>query len=175
MFEFLRNRFQRIGEDNSPKKMSFDFKLMFVFHIAMMILFGARPFDNAKDQIQLAIALGSVLAVVSTIHKVKSKWSWPGLTILSIPGAILNIVFLYVFFGFAAYTMHPNIPVPEIELSSIIQLISETWPVILNAVSIPVFTPWYLAGVGIVAFNILINLKIVTLKKAEFDSKCRDS
>lgn len=155
--------------------MSFDFKLMFVFHIVMMALFGARPFDNAKDQILLAIGLGCVLVIVSIVHKMKSKWSWPGLTAMSIPGAALNVVFLYIFFAFAAYTMHPSIPVPEIEFSSIIQLIGKSWPVILQAISIPVVTPWYLAGVGIVVFNVLTSLKIVTIKKAEFESQCRDS
>lgn len=174
MFEFLKNKFHRSKEDNSAKNMSFDFKLMFVFHIAMMILFGARPFDNAKDQILLAIGLGCVLVVVSVIHKVKFKWSWPGLTLMSIPGTILNIVFLYIFFAVASYSMHPSIPVPEIKLSSIAQLIGESWPVILQAISIPVFTPWYLAGIGIVAFNILESLKITTSKKTEFESQCRD-
>ena len=175
MFESLKTKFRKYEEDNSTKNMSFDFKLMFVFHIVMMILFGIRPFDNAKDQILLAIGLGCVLVIVSMVHKVKSKWSWPGLTVMSVPGAVLNIVFLYMFFAYAAYSMHPNIPVPEIELGLIGQLISESWPIILQAISIPVFTPWYLAGVGIVAFNVLTNLKIVTLKKADFESQCRNS
>ncbi|ELR63155.1 hypothetical protein C942_04051 [Photobacterium marinum] len=37
------------------------------------------------------------------------------------------------------------------------------------------FTPWFLAGAGIGFMNSLVSLKIVTLKKSEFEAQCRNS
>jgi len=81
----------------------------------MMILFGVRPLDNSVDQVLFAFALGFLLFAISIIHKFKAKWRWPGLSLTSIPGVIFNIVFSYVFFAFAAYSMNANIPAPDFQ------------------------------------------------------------
>ena len=155
--------------------MSFDFKLMFVYHIAMMVLFVTRPIDSAYGQILLAVVLGVLLTVASAIHKVKHNWSWPGIKITSIPSVILSLLFLYMFFSFTAYAMNPNIPIPEVQFNNLPTLAIEAWPIIVQAISIPVFTPWYLAGIGIVAFNVLSSLNFATQKKSEFESQCGNS
>ncbi len=175
MFESIKNKIEESNKDSSPKNMSFDFKLMFVYHISMMVLFGLRPINNAKDQMLFALMLSIVLVLISIVHKLKSKWSWPGLSILSIPAALFNFLLLYVLFAVAAYAMNPSITPPELQLDSMLLLLKDAWPVILNAISIPVFTPWYLAGIGIVAFNILTSLKLVSLKKTEFEAQCKNS
>lgn len=115
MFESLRKKIRENNEDNSSKNISFDFKLMFLYHIFMMILFGVRPLDNSVDQVLFAFALGFLLFAISIIHKFKAKWRWPGLSLTSIPGVIFNIVFSYVFFAFAAYSMNANIPAPDFQ------------------------------------------------------------
>ena len=175
MFETIKNKLDESNKENSPKNMSFDFKLMFVYHIAMMVLFGARPIDNAYDQIIFAIALGVILIVASGFHKLKHNWSWPGLDIMNIPGVIFSLLFFYVFFGFTAYAMNPDIPEPEIQLDNLPAIAKEAWPIIMQAISIPTFTPWYLAGFGIVAFNILSSLNLANQKKSEFESQCVNS
>ena len=175
MLKSIRKKLEESNKENSPKNMSFDFKLMFVYHIAMMILFGARPIDNAYDQILFAVVLGVILIAASAIHKAKHNWSWPGLSAKSIPGTIFSLLFLYVFFAFTAYAMNADIPVPEIQLSNLPTLAKEAWPLIMQAMSIPAFTPWYLAGIGIVVFNIFSSLNLANQKKSEFESQCGNS
>ena len=49
-FERLREKINKNNEKESLKSVSFDFKIFGIYHVAMMVLFAARPFDNAKDQ-----------------------------------------------------------------------------------------------------------------------------
>tara|TARA_R110001583_G_scaffold118468_1_gene269895 strand:- start:235 stop:762 length:528 start_codon:yes stop_codon:yes gene_type:complete len=175
MFETIKKKINESNEENSPKNMSLDFKLMFVFHIAMMILLVIRPIDNAQDQVIFSLILASVLVAISIGHKMKNKWSWPGLKIMSIPGVIFNLLFLYVFFAFTAYAMTPNTMPSSIELDSILTRAVEALPVIVDAIFIPAFTPWYMAGLGIFLFNILSSLNLTTQKKSEFEAQCENS
>ncbi len=141
MFEEIKNTMDDSKKENSLRNMSLDFKLMFVYHIAMMVLFGARPIDNANGQILFAMTLGAILIVVSVFHKVKHNWSWPGIKAMSIPGALFNLIFLYVFFAFTAYAMNPDIPAPAFQISNIVVLATDAWPVIKQAILIPIYTP----------------------------------
>ena len=175
MFESILNKIRQQNWDNSPKNISFDFKLMFAYHIAMMVLFGTRVIGNAVDQALLALSLGIVLVILSVVHKVKSRWKWPGLGIFSLPSALLSIVLIYAFFAFAAYTMNPGIEVPDLNKSNYISMIVESWSVIIKAASVPVFTPWYLAGIGIGIFSLLSSLNLAVSKKTEFEDQCVNS
>ncbi len=175
MFEKLKKQIKDKNESNSPQNMSFDFKLFFAYHIAMMILFGARPIEDPFCQAMFALALGGVLFVLSLTNKIKRNWSWPGLSISSIPTTIFNLVFLYLFFAFAAYSMNPKVGVPDFENTELTVLLQDSWAVMQHAFNQPVFTPWFLAGAGIMVFNILTNLKLVCLKKDEFEAQCNGS
>ncbi len=89
MFESIRKKIKVQNRDNSPKNMSFDFKLMFVYHITIMVLFGTGIIDSAVNEALLALVLGVVLLTLSVLRKIKSKWKWPGIGILSVPSAVL--------------------------------------------------------------------------------------
>lgn len=175
MFESLKNKFKEHNESNSPENMSFDFKLFFIYHIAMMVLFGARPIDDPLIQVIFASVIFTTLCIISIIHKFKYSWSWPGLTLTSIPAIIFNLVFLYAFFAFSSYAMAGNIDIPDIQNADFEALIKQSWTTMVKAFNHPVLTPWFLGGAGIVAFNILSSLKVVSLKKDEFEAQCNVS
>ncbi|MBT1065901.1 hypothetical protein KJY73_20170 [Bowmanella sp. Y26] len=174
MFESIKRKLDEQNKDNDPKNMSLDFKLMFAYHIVMMILFGFRPIENPIHQAYLAIALIMALILASLIHKLKSNWSWPGLSFISIPSITFNIVFTYIFLAFASYAMTKGGNFPAISLDNIEGLVIESWGVILQTASNPIFTPWYLAGLGIAFMNSMVSLKLATLKKSEFEAQCRN-
>lgn len=160
MSEQLQKRIKKQREYDSSKNISFDFKLVFVYHISMIVLFATSPIDNAKDQATFALFLGLLLVAVSIAHKLKTRWSWPGLSVTSIPFAIFNLVFVYAFLAFAAYMITSDNPPEALQSLDFTKLISESWSAILKAASIPRFTPWFLAGIGIAVFNVLKSLKL---------------
>ena len=145
---------------------------MFVFHIVMMSLFGTRIIDNAQAQGLLALVLGVILALASIVHKQKNKWKWPGASIKGLLSAFINLIVIYAFFAYAAYAMQSGVEFPIINIANINALIEDSWVVIIKSASIPVFTPWYLAGIGIGVFNVLASLRLVSTKKSEFESQC---
>ncbi len=175
MFDSIRNKIDDQNKDNNPKNMSLDFKLMFVYHIAMMALFGTRFIDNADAQALFALVLFIVLVLISAVHKFRAQWKWPGIGLLTLPSALLGVAFVYAFLAFAAFTTNPDYVFPNFQNVSYIDLIAGSWTVVISAASIPVFTPWYLAGIGIGVFNLLSSLKLVTIKKSEFESQCINS
>jgi len=79
MFEAIRKKIDEQNKDNNPKNMSLDVKLMFVYHISMMVLFGTRILDNAADQAWFALILFIVLVLISVAHRFREKWKWPGI------------------------------------------------------------------------------------------------
>lgn len=159
--------------ENDPlTNMSFDLKLLFVYHIAMMILFSTRPFDDAYGQIVFAVVLGAVLIIVSVIHKIKHNWSWPGLTINMVPGFVLNLLGVYAFMVFSSYSMNSDIPFPEFQLDDLPAFLNETWTLIVKDMFRPFKTTWYLGILGIGLFNILHSLNLASMKKSEFESHC---
>jgi len=175
MFESIKRKLDEQNKDNDQENMSFDSKLMFVYHIVMMILFGLRPIANPIHQVYLAIVLLVALVLISFIHKLKSKWSWPGISFSSIPSITFNLIFTYAFLAFVSYTMTSGGDLPAVSLANIEALAIESWGVILQAASVPVFTPWFLAGIGIAIMNSLVSLKLATLKKSEFEAQCSNS
>ena len=131
----------------SWKEMSFDFKLFFVFHGCMMVLFMiGRAFP-----IQVLIGIVSLLLVVLTSlsirHRVKSVWHWPGVGVKGVLGVVFSIAVGLFFLGSVTPRISP-----------------------LNSA----FFPWFAAGGGIILFWILSGLKIVFLSESEFQSYCGD-
>jgi hypothetical protein len=168
MFEAIRKKIDEQNKDNNPKNMSLDFKLMFVYHISMMVLFGTRVLDNAADQAWFALILFIVLVLISVAHRFREKWKWPGIGILGIPLSLLGVGFVYAFLAFAAYSMNPDLVFPNFKDIRYIDLIADSWSAIITAASVPVFTPWFLAGVGIGVFNLLSSLKLVRVNLVNF-------
>ena len=175
MLKSIRRKLDDQNKDNEPKNMSLDFKLMCVYQIAMMILFGLRPISNPLHQVYLAITLILALTLVSFFNKLKSNWSWPGLSISSIPSIIFDLVFTYLFLAFSSYAMTIGGNFSDVSLANLESLLMESWEVILQAASNPVFTPWYLVGIGIAFMNSMVSLKLATLKKSDFEAQCSSS
>lgn len=173
MFKSIRKKLNEANNDDI-KETSLDIKLMFVYHIAMMLLFGTRIFDDSITQALFALVLFIVLVVISLLHKFREKWKWPGISMFILPSALLNLAFLYAFLAFVGYTINPDFVLPNLQSINLPLLITESWAAIINTASYPAMTPWYLAGIGIGVFNLLSNLKIVTGKKSEFEAQCKN-
>ncbi len=173
MFDSIRKKFNEENNDEI-KDISLDFKLMFVYHIAMMLLFGTRIVDDSINQALFALVLFVALVFISALHKIRERWKWPGISILILPSALLNVTFIYSFLAFAGYTMNPEFVLPNLQSINLTVLITESWASIITAASYPAMTPWYLAGIGIGVFNLLSNLKLVTSKKSEFEAQCEN-
>ncbi|MCP4163959.1 MAG: hypothetical protein GY760_28180 [Deltaproteobacteria bacterium] len=172
MFESIRKKIDEQNEKYGRKKISFDFKLMFVFHIMIMILAALRPIENPIFQVCLAISLAVVLIVISIKHKSKSNWSWPGLSFTSIPLFVLNLIFTCAFIVFSSFTMITGGDFPEISSLNIMSLLIELWKVVLKAASNPVDTPFFLGILGIFFMNSMVSLKLSALSKDDFEAQC---
>jgi hypothetical protein len=127
------------------KDMSFEFKLMFVYHGCMMVLFMTGGNFSVRQELLFAAALLLVLGTISMHHRRSNGWCWQGATaknrLAALGGAVLTGVFLY-----AASPLFPP--------------------------SNPRFLPWYLAGFGIGLFNFLQSLRLVHSSEAAFLSDC---
>ena len=158
--------------DEQAKPMSFDMKLSYAYFIPLMILFVTRAISSPRAMVALACCLGSILTAVSVWHKIRHRWRWPGVTARNILYAVLGLGWGVFFFVFASHTMLPKEPAPwkARELTSILL---QTWALILKAGSIPLFTPWFLFGAGIVVLNILYALRFMALKREQFLENCR--
>jgi cell division protein FtsW (lipid II flippase) len=174
MSDLIKNKTSTDGDNNEPKDISLDLKLMLVFHIFMMFLFMFTPIENPKSQAELAIALALILIVISVVHKLKSNWSWPGLSKTSIPSALFTVIFTFVFLTFASTGMSGK-EFPNIDIENLEPLLIESFHTIINAASNPRFTPWYLGGLGIGLMNILTALNLATRKQSEFKAQCKNS
>lgn len=175
MFKLINRKMEGQNMDSDSKDMSLDLKLMVVYHIVMMILFALRPISNPINQLYLAILLLVMLVIISLFHKLKNNWSWSGLSFSGIPSLIFNLIYTYTFLAFVSYAMTSDGNHPDIALANIEALVIESWYVMLQAASNPVFTPWFLAGVGICFMKSMVSLKFMTLKKSEFEAQCRNS
>jgi hypothetical protein len=174
MFESIKKKLGEQNQDNDPKNMSLDFKLMFGYHIAMTVLLIFRPISNPLHQVYLAMTLLLILVLVSLFNKLKSNWSWPGLSFSSISSITFNLAFSYLFLAFASYAMITG-NFPDASLENIEPLLIESWGVILQAASNPTFTPWYLAAIGIAFMNAMVSIKLATYKKSDFEAQCSNS
>lgn len=174
MFESIKRKLNSHNEGNTLNTISLDFKLFFVYHIVMMILFGFRPIQSPIHQVYLAVVLLTVIIFISILHKIKSNWSWPGLTFRSVPSIAMHLILTYLFFAFSAYIIVDGV-FPDLSSSNIEGLITNSWAVILQAASYPVLTPWFLAGAGIVFMNSMVIFRFSAHKKSEFEAQCGNS
>jgi hypothetical protein len=130
------------------KDMSFEFKLMFVYHGCMMVLFVTGGNFSVRQELLFAGALLFVLGSISMHHRRSNGWHWQGATaknrLAALGGVVLTVVFLY-----AASPLFPP--------------------------SNPRFLPWYLAGFGIGLFNFLQSLRLVHSSEAVFLADCGNS
>lgn len=125
--------------------MSLDFRLMFGYHISMMVMMVAGGSLTVKQELMIAASIAGLIVLLSRHHRQKRHWRWPGVKLLDVLYAAGGIA-LVSFFLYSATPLFP--------------------PNNGNVV------PWYLAGIGIGLFGILQSLKIVYAAEAEFVSNC---
>jgi hypothetical protein len=131
-----------------PKKwneMSLDMRLMFGYHISMMVMMIAGGSLTVRQELTIAAAIAVLIVLVSRYHRQKKHWRWPGVKPLDVLYAVAGIV-LISFFLYAATPLFPP-----------------------NNGHV---VPWYLAGLGIGLFGILQSLKVVYAAEAEFALNC---
>jgi hypothetical protein len=128
------------------KEMSLDFKLMFVYHGCMMILFLSGKMLTLREETFITVAVIGVLISISRRHRRATHWRWPGIRNRDALSAI-GATFAVAFFLYSASRLFPP--------------------------SDHRLLPWYLAGLGIGAFGILSSLRIVYSSEAEFVINCR--
>jgi hypothetical protein len=129
------------------KDMSLEFKLMFVYHGCMMVLFITGGALTLRQEFEFTVVLVFVLATLSIRHRRSAGWRWQALEtknlLMAVGGIALMGVFLY-----AATPLFPP--------------------------SNPRFLPWYLAGFGIGTFNVLQALRLVHPSEAAFLADCHE-
>lgn len=121
--------------------MSFDMKLLFVFHGAIMILFLIGSQLTVSIELAVAGGLATVLAMVAIVRRMRLGWRWPGATPLRWLGALGTLLLGLVFAGASSFQFPPT-----------------------SASALP----WYLGLGGIVAFNLLTLLGLSHTTEAEF-------
>jgi hypothetical protein len=131
----------------SWKEMSFDFKLLFVFHGYMMFLFMVGWAFPIAVLIGIVSVLLVVLTGLSIRHRMKSHWHWHGVGIKGVLGAVFSVALGLFLLGSATPRISP------------LQ---------------PAFFPWFAAGGGIILFWILSSLKVVFQSESEFQCHCGD-
>lgn len=142
--------FTRAKSASYPRQwagMSLDFKLMFVWHGCMMILFATGGFFTTRQELIFAAILMTVLLLLAMRHRRTRNWHWQGVEPKQVFGAgggvLLTIAFL-----FAATPLFPP--------------------------SKPQALPWYLAGFGIGAMNFLSALRLARTSESQFIADCQD-
>jgi hypothetical protein len=129
------------------KDMSFDFKLMFVYHGCMMILFITGGAFSLHQELTIAGALLLVLITLSIRHRRLTGWRWQSVKPKNYAMAAGVIALMGVFL----YAATPLVPASN-----------------------PRFLPWFLAGFGIGAFNVLQAVRLVYPSEAAFLVDCRE-
>lgn len=143
--------------DDYPRtwsEMSFEFKGMFVYHIAMMVMMIAGSSLAFIEQIILAAAIMLAIVAASFVRRLRSEWHWKGLTVARAGGALLTAALMaYFFFSAAGGAAHE-------------QSFSFQRP----------FSPgaWVLAGLGIAVFSVLNVLRITHMSEKAFREECGD-
>ena len=129
------------------KAMSLEFKLFFVYHVCMMVLFISGGALTLRQEFAFTVVLVFVLGTLSIRHRRSAGWRWQALEtknlLMAAGGIALTGVFLY-----AATPLFPP------------------WN--------PKSLPWYLAGFGIGTFNVLQALRLVHPSEAAFLADCHD-
>ncbi len=124
----------------SWREMSLEFKSMVVYHIGMMIMFMSGGLLTVPLEVGVALSLAMIGVFLSLRHRRQVAWRWPGVSTKEILIAVAVVVGGVIFF--AATPMFSP--------------------------SEPYALPWYLAGVGIVSFNVLTVLRVITYAESDF-------
>ena len=128
-------------------QMAVDFKLMFGFHITMMVLMVAG--GRVAIPVELTIA-GLVLVgalIIATMARFRAGWRWPGAGLKELAIAALGVALVGVF----AFSMTPlMLPLTSSGL------------------------PWMMAVGAIGLFGLLKALRLASLSQAEFLAQCGD-
>jgi hypothetical protein len=129
------------------KDFSLEFKLMFVYHGCMMVLFLTGSAFSARQELIFAGLLLSVLISLSVRHRVSAGWRWQGVKTkqLFVAAGGIALIGLFLYSGTAWFSP-----------------------------SNPRFLPWFLAGFGIGAFNVMQTLGLVYPSEAAFLADCRE-
>ena len=135
-------------------EMSFEYKGMFAYHIAMMVMIVAGWGLAFIHQIVIAAAIMLAIAVVSVIRRVWNKWRWRGITAVGAGRTVLMIglmgFFLFAVFGGAMQA----------------QGFSFDRPFGLG--------PFLLAAAGIAVFSVLNSVGIAHIAEKAFQEECGD-
>lgn len=129
------------------KDMSLEFKLMFVYHGCMMVLFITAGAFTLRQELTFTVALVFVLTSVSIRNRRSAGWRWQGLRTKNLLAAAGGIALMGLFL-YAATPLFPP--------------------------SNPRFLPWFLAGFGIGTFNVLQALRLVHSSEAAFLADCHE-
>jgi len=147
-----------LGEQMPPRRwadMSFEFKGMFFYHGAIMVLFAlplfvaplGRQLPDHATYIFVASAIALSVAIVSAVRRARLGWHWRGAGIRE--GLSASILVLLM--AFFASSVTGKFPPPN-------QLM-----------------PWYLGIAGFALFFVLQTLRIVHFAEADFRSECGDA
>jgi len=121
--------------------MSYDFKLMFVYHGSMMLLFATGQNLSLATEVAIAAVVLSACTLLAVRHRRKTPWVWLGISPSRLLGAAATVLLGGLF------------------LSAAVPLFPPTNPGAL---------PWYLAGLGIILFATLHTLRLVAFAEADY-------
>jgi len=125
----------------SWREMSLEYKMMVIYHMVMMAMFIAGGALTVALEVGIALALGTAGVLLSLRHRRQVRWRWPGVSTKDILLA-LGAIGAGIIFLVAATPMFPPLQ--------------------------PHALPWYLAGAGIVLFNLLTVLRLMTFAETDF-------
>lgn len=127
------------------KEMSLDMRLMFGYHISMMVMMAGGGSLTVRQELTITASIAALIVLVSRYRRQQKHWRWPGIRPLDMLYAVGGLVLISLFLYSATPLFPPN-----------------------NGHIVP----WYLAGLGIGLFNILRSLKVVYAAESEFTSNC---
>lgn len=161
-------------KDNKKSPMSFDAKLMFACQLVLFLTMFLKPFDTVLHYVYLTAFLLATFMLVSIWHKLKSAWSWPGLSLKNIVSAVFNVVATYGFFSFAAYSMSNKTLATSLSAENWEALLLETSQVILQtALSHSNTAVWFLLGASIVWGNLMRDFNFLVMTQHDFEQQCQ--
>ena len=121
--------------------MSYDFKLMFLYHGSMMLLFVTGQALSLAAELTIAAALLVAGTLLGIRHRRTTPWVWPGVSISRLLGAAATVVLGGLFLSAATPLFPPTNPGN---------------------------LPWYAAGLGIILFAMLNTLRLVAFAEADY-------
>ncbi len=128
------------------KERSLDYRMMFIYHGSMMVLFVAGQALSVRQEAALTALLVAALVTISFRQRKSLHWRLPPVRARNVIGASFTTVAI-AFFLFSATPLFPP--------------------------SDHRVFPWYLAGLGMGMFAILTSLGVVNLSEADFLLNCR--